>query len=85
MGQVLLGKANALEAEWDAVYAASEEATAAKRLAEQRLRAAKVAVCDELFRTLLEVALAHRHQPEVLGNFFTPSLAGGPPLRTRRR
>ena len=84
VGQKRLDEAEALKAEWAPIYAASEQATTAKRLAEERLRAAKAALSDVLFVTLLEIIKAHRHRPEVLGNFFTPSLAGGRPLRPRR-
>ncbi|MCB1089650.1 MAG: hypothetical protein KDM63_21600 [Verrucomicrobiae bacterium] len=75
-----LTDATALKAQWDAVYAASEGASASKRLSEEERRAAKTALADVLFSTLLDIAQANRGNPDVLANFFTPSLAGGPPI-----
>ncbi|MCB1078134.1 MAG: hypothetical protein KDM64_09940 [Verrucomicrobiae bacterium] len=59
-----------------------EQATAAKQLTEAECRAAKARLADERFVTLLEIAMAHRGNPNALGAFFQPSLAGGPALTT---
>ena len=78
--QQRLDDANALKSQWDAVYAASEQSTADKRLSEEERRAAKTALAGVLFDTLLDAVKANPGNPDVLGSFFTPALAGGPAL-----
>ena len=78
--QARLTDATALKAQWDTIYAASEQSTADKRLSEEERRAAREVLEDVLFETLLMIAQANRGNPDILGNFFTPSLAGGPAL-----
>lgn len=78
--QARLDDANALKAQWDTIYAGSEQSTASKRLTEGQRREAKRALADVLFVTFLEVVMQNRGRPEVVGDFFTPSLAGGPAL-----
>jgi hypothetical protein len=51
-----------------------------KTLTEPEQRAARKALQRELFITLLHLALKYIDQPEMLGVYMQPHLAGGPPL-----
>ena len=69
--------AQALLAEWEPVYAASEAASGAKARTQSEQRAARAVLERELFLNLLALAQAFPGEPAKLAAFMQPSLLAG--------
>jgi len=85
LGAAVLADAEALHADWLAVYEASESSSGAKAKAEQGQRAARRALQLELFLNLLALAAQFPRQPERMDLFLQQTLLAGGVARRRRK
>lgn len=74
VGATVVAEAEALRANWKALYDASESSTAVKAKAEGARRTAREALQLELFLNLLALAAHFPRQPERLDQYMQPSL-----------
>lgn len=80
LGPEATAMATSLLDSWNTIYEASEASTAQKAMTEEQRRQARQGVYDVLFDNLLDAAKRYPNQPDVLGRFFQPTLAGGAPV-----
>jgi hypothetical protein len=74
LGAQVVTDANALLTGWNGVWSASETSSGAKTLTEADRRNARAALCLELFKNLLTIALNFPDQPAKLDLFMQQSL-----------
>ncbi|MFT5471381.1 MAG: hypothetical protein ACI8UO_006515 [Verrucomicrobiales bacterium] len=80
LGAMVVTIATDLRDAWEAIYSASEDATAQKTMIQEEKNAARAALQRELFITLMHVGIEHVDEPDMLGSYFMPHLFGGPAI-----